>query len=112
MSHSHKQGTPVPATVVSDELHETENQMRAAKGISTNTRKWLIALAMTQDLLTYIRDTYNEARAGGIPLVDHYAELLQNIKSIDGIIDEYLIKQIHLSILGLVEDNISLTGNI
>lgn len=89
-----------------------KDKMQNVNGISTPTRKWLVALGMIQDVQDYCRITYNEICNEGYPLKNHDEELNIAIKGVKRALFMYLNEQINISILGIGDDNVSNTSKI
>lgn len=83
-----------------------------ATGISDPTRKWIVGLAMVQDIMDYIRLTSSELKELDYPIHDHDAEMLEAAKKLREVINMYLTDQINMSILGFGDDNLCETKRI
>lgn len=83
-----------------------------ATGISDPTRKWVVGLAMVQDILDYVRRTCMELKEMDYPIHDHDAELLEASKKLQEVINKHLTEQINMSILGFGDDNICETARL
>ncbi len=90
----------------------SKQKMLDAQGISNPTRKWLVGLAMVQDIRDYCRLTRRELKDEGLPIKDYDAELLEAIKQLQAVIYKYLNDQINISILGFGDDNVCETARI
>lgn len=78
----------------------SKEHMETAAAISPATRKWLVALGMTQDILDYCRRSRNEIREEGYPIKDLDPELLEAVNGLQAVVNKYLTAQIRMSILG------------
>ena len=88
-----KSNTKPTATAQPQFFASSKEHMEAVTSISPATRKWLIALGMTQDLRDFCRISKLEE-----PIEDHDNELLEAIRTVQGIINKYLTEQIQKSI--------------
>ena len=112
MSHTQKQGTIVPVTLVSEEDRYAQIKIETATGISDLTRKWLIALGMLLDLRHYVLKVFLESKKAGYPAKDYDQELLEASRGVELVLNKYLADQIQMSMLDLGYDNIYKTGRI
>ena len=112
MSHTQKQGTIVPVTLVSDEDRYTQIKIETATGISDQTRKWLIALGMLLDLRHYALKVLLESNKAGYPIKDYDQEFLEASRGVELVLNKYLTDQIRMSMLDLGDDNVCKTGRI
>lgn len=93
--------------------HRTSKQIALeATGISEPTRKWIVGLAMVQDIRDYIRLTESELKEMGYPVKDHDDEMLEATKKLQAVINKYLTNQINMSILGIGTDNLCDTARL
>ncbi len=95
-----------------EQIVTSKQKMLEAQGISDPTRKWLVGVAMVQDILDYCRETRRELLEQGIPTKDYDAELHEATKHLNVVINKYLTDQINTSILGLGDDNVCETKRI
>ena len=117
MKQTDKQGAIAPDAVtisngINIQNHESELQILSVSGISEPTKKWLIALGMSQDLRDYVWQTEIELKKDGRLIKSYDKDLIKAINSVNTILNKYLTDQIRLSILGFGDDNLCETGKI
>lgn len=87
-------------------------KMQKVTDISTPTRRWLIGLAMIQDVRDYISLTRLALNDQGFPVKDYDKELIEATTELQRVVNKYLTDQINMSILGIGDDSRSDTVRI
>ncbi len=90
----------------------SKDKMQNVNEISDPTRKWLVALGMTQDILEYCRRSCDELREEGYPVKNHDNEMLEATRNLRTVINKYLTEQIYMSMLDFGGNKVEETNRI